>query len=57
VVIDITEDWINFLNSSEAEQLATQVPSEVLRRQFNVDQHVERLDNFIMDVTLARKTS
>jgi hypothetical protein len=55
VVIDSAEDWIGFLNSSEADQLATQVPSEELSRQFSVDQHVERLDNFIMDVTLTGK--
>jgi hypothetical protein len=53
MVIDSTEDWINFLNSSEADQLATQVPSEELSRQFSVDQHVQSLDNFIMEVTLA----
>jgi hypothetical protein len=53
VVIDSTKDWINFLNSPEADQLATQAPSEELSRQFSVDQHVQRLDNFIMDVTLA----
>jgi hypothetical protein len=45
------EDWIEFLNSSEADQLATQMPSEELRRKFDVDQHVQRLDNFINDVT------
>jgi hypothetical protein len=45
------------LNSSEADQLATQAPSEELSRQFGVDQHVQRLDNFIMDVTLAGGTS
>ena len=55
VVIDTTEDWINFLNSPEADQLATQAPSEELSREFSVDQHMQSLDNFIMDVTLARK--
>ena len=57
LVMDSAEDWISFLNSSEAEQLATQVPSEELSRQFGVDQHVQRLDNFIMDVALAREAS
>jgi hypothetical protein len=57
VVMDRTEDWINFLNSSEADQLATKVPSEELSRQFSVEQHVQRLENFIMNVTLARKAS
>jgi hypothetical protein len=57
VATDSAEDWINFLNSSEADQLATQVPSEELSRQFGVDQHVQRLDNFIMDVALAGEDS
>jgi hypothetical protein len=55
VVIDSAEDWISFLNSSQADQLATQVPSEEFSRQFSVDQHVQRLDNFIMDVPLTCK--
>jgi len=49
-VRDKTDDWIHFLNSSEADQLASQVPSEQLCRQFAIDQHAERLDNFIIDV-------
>ena len=55
VVIDSAEDWIGIFNSSEADQLATQVSSEELSRQFNVDHHVERLNDFIMDVALAGK--
>jgi len=51
--MDSAEDWINFLHSSEADQLATQIPSEDLRKQFDVDQHAQRLDDFIMDVILA----
>jgi hypothetical protein len=50
-VRDKAEEWIHFLNSSEVEQLASQVPSEQLCRQFEIDQHVEKLDNFIIDVT------
>jgi len=57
VVIDSTEDWISFLNSSEADQLATQMPSEELSRQFRVDQHAEKLKNFIMNLTQASEVA
>lgn len=53
VIRDKAEEWIHFLNSSEAEQLASQVPSEQLCRQFAVDQHVEKLENFI-DESIGR---
>jgi len=56
VVMDSAEDWINFLNSSEADQLATQIPSEDLQKQFDVDQHAPLLDKFIMDVVLPGGT-
>ena len=55
VVMDSAEDWIGFLNSPEADQLATQIPSEGLRKQFDVDQHAQSLDDFIVDVVLTCK--
>jgi hypothetical protein len=50
VVMDSAEEWIAFLNSSKADLLATQVPSEGLRRQFAPDYHMEKLDNFIFEI-------
>jgi glycosyltransferase involved in cell wall biosynthesis len=52
VVIDKAEDWAAFLNSSEADQLATQYPSEELRGQFAVNRHAEKLKRFIGDSIL-----
>ena len=49
VVIDNAEDWIDFLNSSEADRLAEQVPSAELCGQFAVDRHEEQLKGFIVD--------
>ena len=49
VVIDKAEDWAAFLSSSEADQLASQLPSEELRGQFAVDRHVEELKRFVCD--------
>ena len=51
-IIDRAEEWVAFLNSSEADRLATQVPSEELSRQFTADRHREKLENFIMNVAL-----
>lgn len=53
VTIDSAEEWVTFLNSSEAERLATQVPSEALSQQFAVDQYREKLNNFIIEVALG----
>ena len=53
VVMDSAEDWSNFLHSSEADQLATQIPSEDLRKQFDVGQHAQKLDDFIVDMALT----
>ncbi|GJL69233.1 MAG: hypothetical protein NPIRA06_18680 [Nitrospirales bacterium] len=52
VTIDSAEEWVTFLNSSEAERLATQVPSEALSQQFAVDQYREKLNNFILEVVV-----
>ena len=52
VIIDSAEEWVSFLNSSEADRLATQLPSEELSRQFAADRHREKLNNFIMNVAL-----
>lgn len=49
VVKDNAEDWAAFLSSSEADQLARQVPSEELRGQFAVDRHAETLKRFMRD--------
>jgi len=54
VVKDNAEDWVAFLNSSAADQLAQQVPSEELRGQFAVDRHAEILKHFMRDT--ARNT-
>ena len=52
VVIDRAEDWAAFLSSSEADQLATQLPSEELRGQFAVYRHAEKLKRFVSDTVL-----
>lgn len=52
VAIDKAQDWAAFLDSSEADDLVNQEPSEELRGQFAVDRHVERLERFIKDVAL-----
>jgi hypothetical protein len=49
VVIDDAEGWADFLNSSEADQLAEQGPSAELCEQFAVDRYVEQLKHFIVD--------
>lgn len=50
VAIDNAEDWAAFLNSTGADRLAHQVPSEELRGQFAVHRHVEQLERFMSDV-------
>ena len=50
-IIDSAEEWVTFLNSSQAELLAAQVPSEELSRQFSPDCHREKLENFLTEVT------
>ena len=52
VVIDKAEDWAAFLSSSEADRLATQLPSEELRGQFAVNRHAEKLKRFVCDAVL-----
>ncbi|ULA64052.1 MAG: Glycosyltransferase [Nitrospira sp.] len=49
VAKDNAEDWVAFLSSSEADQLACQAPSEELRGQFAVDRHAEILKHFIRE--------
>ncbi|MDO9117003.1 MAG: glycosyltransferase [Nitrospira sp.] len=49
VVKDSAEDWAAFLSSSKADQLARQLPSEELRRQFSVDRHAEKLRRFVWE--------
>lgn len=51
VTIDSAEEWVSFLNSSEADRLAAQVPSEELSQQFSPDCHREKLENFLKEVT------
>ena len=51
-VMDNAADWATFLNSSEADRLAGQVPSEDLCGQFAVDRHEEQLKRFIVDTAL-----
>ena len=53
MIIDRSEDWASFLNSSRADLLATQTPSEELRRQFTADEHLEKLEHFILEVALS----
>jgi hypothetical protein len=50
--MDSAEEWVAFLNSSQADLLAAQLPPEKLSRQFAVDRHVEQLENFILEVAL-----
>lgn len=53
-IIDSAEEWVAFLNSSQADLLATQLPSEGLSRQFAADRHMEKLDNFLTEVILGK---
>ncbi|BCA55518.1 hypothetical protein W02_26580 [Nitrospira sp. KM1] len=53
-ILDSAEEWVSFLNSSQAGLLATQVPSEKLSRQFAVDRHVEKLETFILEILRGR---
>ncbi|MCC6139552.1 MAG: glycosyltransferase [Nitrospira sp.] len=52
-VKDNAEDWVAFLSSSGADQLARQVPSEELRGQFAIDRHAETLKRFMRDTVGA----
>jgi hypothetical protein len=52
-IMDSAEEWVAFLNSSQADLLATQLPSEKLSRQFAADRHVQQLENFISEVALG----
>jgi len=52
-IMDSAEEWVAFLNSSQADLLATQLPSEKLSRQFAADRHVQQLENFIIEVALG----
>lgn len=52
-VIDNAADWATFLNSSEADRLAGQVPSAELCEQFAVDRYEEQLKQFIVDAARA----
>ena len=54
-IIDSAEEWAAFLNSSQADLLATQLPSEELSRQFAADRHIGKLENFIGEVVLGRE--
>ena len=54
-IMDSAEEWAAFLNSSQADLLATQLPSEKLSRQFAADRHVQQLENFILEVALGRE--
>ena len=54
-IIDSAEEWVGFLNSSQADLLATQLPSEKLCQQFGVDRHIEKLEQFIVEVALGGK--
>lgn len=52
-IIDSAEEWVGFLNSSQADLLATQLPSEELCQQFDVDRHREKLEHFVAEVALG----
>ena len=54
-IIDSAEEWAAFLDSSQADLLATQLPSEELGRQFATDRHLQKLENFIIEVALGRE--
>ncbi|MBA5865679.1 MAG: glycosyltransferase [Nitrospira sp. CR1.3] len=51
-VIDKAEAWAAFLNSPDADELATQEPSEELRRQFSIDRHVKPLEQLVAEAAL-----
>jgi glycosyl transferase family 1/glycosyl transferase family 4 len=53
-IVDSAEEWISFLNSPQADLLATHLPSEELSRQFAADRHMEKLENFILEVVMGR---
>ena len=56
VIMENAEEWVAFLNSFQADLLATQMPSEGLSGQFAADRHMEKLENFLMEVVLDGKT-
>lgn len=53
-IIDSAEEWGAFLNSPQADLLATQLPSEELSQQFSADRHIGKLDNFLTEVALGK---
>lgn len=55
-IMDSAEEWIAFLNSSQADLLATQLPSEELSRQFAADRHMQSLGNFLIALAPIAKT-
>jgi hypothetical protein len=56
-ILDSAEEWVSFLDSPQADLLATQSPSEQLSRQFAADRHVERLENFLLEVITGREAT
>lgn len=52
VIIDHASDWASFLNSSQADRLATQTASEGVRAQFTVERHSEKLESFLSQLAL-----
>ena len=53
-IVDSAEEWVSFLNSPQADLLATQSPPEELSRQFSSDRHVEKLQKFMLEVVVGR---
>lgn len=56
-IMDSAEEWVAFLNSSQADLLATQLPSEELSGQFAADRHMQKLETFIIEVALGREAT
>jgi hypothetical protein len=53
-ILDSAEEWVSFLDSPQADLLAAQSPSEELSRQFAVDRHVAKLENFMREAVVGR---